>query len=440
MATAVKLAGNRCAPKEASDPPAGEGDRKGGPVGQPTHLSGIGPRPDPAKNRALIDRLWARSVQGHTFAEWWALARFITNRKVSQVLGGRRLAGAAKWYVDSLYGTSGSHAAVRSRVIESTEVMPPRVVEFQFPEAWPAHFRRSYAFDARVRHRLRDVVVSPLSGLTWTPCGRVLGDSIGSAYRLLGWGNVAHELLFPEARTGLHLCAVCSISDNYGHWLFESLPNIMEALEGHADVKVLLPGAEKDRRPFVEESLRLALGDRRFENVRLYAMQPQRIDELVLTTMPRDPYFVPPWILESLRRWFGRHLSPAGNSTRRVYISRRGSPKRRMDNEEAIESYLVTSGYDIVRSEDLSFLDRLRLFSECGVIVGPHGAGMANIAWCSPGTRVVEILPPTNFNDYFARLALLGSLRYQFVTAVPGVHPGGRVVRRDLDQALAGSP
>lgn len=385
----------------------------------------------PTAPRVATDRL----VAGHSPVEWAVLARYRTSRRLVGAVAGRRLAEAAKRYVDTVHGTTGSHAEVRTRILDTVEVDPACVVHFPFPADWPDCFRRSKAFDARVRHRLRDVVVSPLSGLTWTPSGRVLGESIGSAHRLLGWGNVAHELLFPVSRERLTGPLVCAVSRNYGHWLFDCLPNVLEAVDAHPDVTVLIPALPKDRPPFIEESLRAALGDARFEAMVRHATQPHRVDELILTAMPVDPYFVHPAVLGRLQATFTPDRTLAAGH-RDLYVSRRRSPKRRMDNEEAVESLLQRQGFDIVQSEDLSFTERTRVFGQARTVVGPHGAGLANIAWCPPGTTVVELLPPTNFNDYYARVSAMADLSYGFVQARPGIEPGGSIALREVEAML----
>jgi capsular polysaccharide biosynthesis protein len=46
-----------------------------------------------------------------------------------------------------------------------------------------------------------------------------------------------------------------------------------------------------------------------------------------------------------------------------------------------------------VRSDELSVGDQMRIFERSTVVIGMHGAGLANILFCAPGTHVVELLP-----------------------------------------------
>lgn len=43
-----------------------------------------------------------------------------------------------------------------------------------------------------------------------------------------------------------------------------------------------------------------------------------------------------------------------------------------------------------------------------------HGAGLTNLAFCSPSTLAIEIFHDRHFSPSFARLAQLGELKYGF--------------------------
>jgi capsular polysaccharide biosynthesis protein len=58
--------------------------------------------------------------------------------------------------------------------------------------------------------------------------------------------------------------------------------------------------------------------------------------------------------------------------------------------------------------------DHIDLFRRARVIVGPHGAGMMNILWSSPGTHVVEIGYTTGMTlpEMYAEMSLHLEQRY----------------------------
>lgn len=80
---------------------------------------------------------------------------------------------------------------------------------------------------------------------------------------------------------------------------------------------------------------------------------------------------------------------------RRLYVSRRGEPNRRVLNETEVEAVLSDRGFEIVRPSTLSFSETVQLFAEAAVVTGATGDGMANIVFCTPGATIVEVLPDT---------------------------------------------
>jgi capsular polysaccharide biosynthesis protein len=86
-----------------------------------------------------------------------------------------------------------------------------------------------------------------------------------------------------------------------------------------------------------------------------------------------------------------------------------------LTGEEALERALVSRGFTAIASETLPFVEQLALFSTSDIIVGPHGAGLANLVWARPGTRIVELFPAAYFNDCYASLAMMSNLSYDYV-------------------------
>lgn len=76
-----------------------------------------------------------------------------------------------------------------------------------------------------------------------------------------------------------------------------------------------------------------------------------------------------------------------------VYVSRRDSVKRSLSNEVELESALAEVGFRIVTLSGRTFQDQVRLFRSARLIVSAHGAGLANVIFCRPGSRVIELMP-----------------------------------------------
>jgi capsular polysaccharide biosynthesis protein len=91
--------------------------------------------------------------------------------------------------------------------------------------------------------------------------------------------------------------------------------------------------------------------------------------------------------------------------------------------------------------EDYPLAKQARLVHEAEMVVATHGAGLANLIFARPGTRVIEIVPAGRFNAtcYPKRTRFFG-LHHQLVfAACPGRRQVLRValgdVRTALDQA-----
>ncbi len=79
-----------------------------------------------------------------------------------------------------------------------------------------------------------------------------------------------------------------------------------------------------------------------------------------------------------------------------------------------------SKGGKTVELDEMEMSDQVKLFAGASVIIGQHGAGLSNIMFCSPGTKVVEINIDNSdghlaFNTAFEQLAEICGLKYQKV-------------------------
>ncbi len=124
-----------------------------------------------------------------------------------------------------------------------------------------------------------------------------------------------------------------------------------------------------------------------------------------------------------LARWVPTWLSQAfvsatiqENSPEKIYISRAQRGTRAPENEARLVDELQKRGFTSVFLEDLSVVQQANLMASALIVVAPHGAGLTNIAFCKPGTMVVEI-----FGDYvvpcYWALSTLANLNYHHYLA-----------------------
>ena len=94
----------------------------------------------------------------------------------------------------------------------------------------------------------------------------------------------------------------------------------------------------------------------------------------------------------------------------KVFIDRSGSAGRRIKNQDEIEKRLTKLGFIKVRLEERTIEEQVNIFHNAEVIIAPHGAGLANLAFCQPNTKVIEIFSPKyvlmTYRQLAARLEL----------------------------------
>lgn len=97
-------------------------------------------------------------------------------------------------------------------------------------------------------------------------------------------------------------------------------------------------------------------------------------------------------IADTLRAAVGSKAARVGVHEK-LYVSRRSALARRMVNEAELEAALTAQGFHVVELENIPFQEQVELFRGAKVIVGPHGSGLANVVFSSPGALLIELMP-----------------------------------------------
>src|SRR5262249_13052008 len=58
--------------------------------------------------------------------------------------------------------------------------------------------------------------------------------------------------------------------------------------------------------------------------------------------------------------------------------------------------------------------DPRQVFAGAAVVVAGHGAGLADLCFCPPGTRVLELMPDSHVTGYFWTLSDAAGLDYSY--------------------------
>ena len=235
----------------------------------------------------------------------------------------------------------------------------------------------------------------------------LLADTTTDFHRHLDHHFLLTEKAIPEpAPFDGSLAVVASPgSDNYFHWTLVSVPRFRLLEQSGA-----APGAYYTNR------------QHRFQRewLDMLDIPAERVVEATPSTHLKPGQLILPSFFgtESLSRPeavdFLRGFIPArhGNSPEKIYISRADARRRRLRNEREVEALLHQKGFKTVHPGRMGVREQMALFAGAREIVAVHGAELTNLVYCAPGTRVVELLPPTYPNPCFRELAGLCGLCY----------------------------
>ena len=207
---------------------------------------------------------------------------------------------------------------------------------------------------------------------------------------------------------------------NYAHWLYDVLPRLhllQRAGLTTADARYLVPPIDSE---FKQTSLR-RLGISPDDCIEVGGPVAIVGETIVASSGHRSHGRVEPWIPEFLRDALLRESPRSGL---RLYVNRRDTKIRKVLNEAVLESALAERGFRSISAADFDFQEKMDLYSSAEFIVAPHGAGLANVAFCSPGTHVVEIDGDDWTDPWYGDVGLAMQLHYTTVRAFRTVSPG----------------
>ncbi|GIP39132.1 hypothetical protein J31TS4_24120 [Paenibacillus sp. J31TS4] len=212
-------------------------------------------------------------------------------------------------------------------------------------------------------------------------------------------------------------------SGNYFHWMLDVLPRLgLLSYSGRAIDGYIICG---DGAPaFQNETLSLMgvpLNQVIYTHNRFH-LQARRLVVPSLTsrfTWTDNHYPLPiayaKWAVEFLRQAFLENRAPSKRGNKRLYISRAHAAQRRLINEEEIVRLLASYGFTTITPEYMTVDEQIRLFANAEAIVAPHGAALANLAFCMPGTKVFELFAPSYTPGYYWMLSSHNALDYYYL-------------------------
>lgn len=139
-------------------------------------------------------------------------------------------------------------------------------------------------------------------------------------------------------------------------------------------------------------------------------------DKLIVPSICEDGSGTSKWKCEYLKQSFLNPKVPLKTEySERIYISREQASYRRIVNEEEVVNYLQKLGFRSVKLETMSVAEQASCLAAAKVVVAPHGAGLTNLVFCSPGTKVIEIFSPIYVPTCYWTISNLCELEHYYL-------------------------
>ncbi|GGA08090.1 DUF563 domain-containing protein [Okeania sp. KiyG1] len=203
---------------------------------------------------------------------------------------------------------------------------------------------------------------------------------------------------------------------NYFHWMFDVVARI--DLLRRTDIKIdkfIFSSCEKK---FQKESLEaLGISQDKIIESRLYPHIKAK--QLIVPSLAakQGGIWVNKWSCEFLRSLFlkPQNIHEVSHQPKRIYLSRKLASWRRVVNEEEVMNLLEKFGFVSLTLESMSIAEQVSYMAAAKVVIAPHGAGLTNLVFCSPGTKVIEFFSPKYVNSLYWRISNFCSLSYYYL-------------------------
>lgn len=187
--------------------------------------------------------------------------------------------------------------------------------------------------------------------------------------------------------------------EGYFHFLLESLPRLWMARSHFSSLTYVfangrpgafqerwleLAGVTSDKIVWVQGLTHVHCGQLLFSNYLMRDTQPTR------------------WTVLALRQLLKAN-PPTTPGNRRLWISRADARTRQPAWEAVLLRQLPE--FEKVTLTDRSPAEQIEIMRSAAVVAGPTGAGLSNIVFCSPGTKLIELHDVRRSTPLFSRLA-----------------------------------
>jgi len=211
-------------------------------------------------------------------------------------------------------------------------------------------------------------------------------------------------------------------NENYFHWLFDIIPKIKILKEVYKIEEIDFFYFSK--LTIWQKNILNIMG---LDNIKILDSNIHRHVQAKEIIAVEHPWYekgyilnevnnMPNWIVEWLREEF---ILEAENfdSNEKIFIDRSESKFQHCQiiNDLEVWKFLEMRGFTKYKVGEISFKKQISLFKNAKIIIGAHGAAFANIIFCSPNTKIVEIKPKNHPNYFYRKISEINNLNYKLI-------------------------
>lgn len=235
-------------------------------------------------------------------------------------------------------------------------------------------------------------------------------------------------------KKGYSLCGVHS--DVWSHFLIQYLPKLyilpklLEDIDNRDELTVITPIYRDLHIQEIVYSYLKELGLKHvgiknnevaFCEVLYYVNNTSIVSDHAKYISPLDilvPKIVSNLIKENLTNSYKKKVGDINVAPYKIYIDRKSS-NRGLVNGEGIKKFFVEKGYIVIEPHKLTLEEKVKLFMNASVVVGPGSSGFSNLIFSNSGTVALAFVNFQRVNDlYPSFLARDFGINFHYVTGI----------------------
>lgn len=179
---------------------------------------------------------------------------------------------------------------------------------------------------------------------------------------------------------------------NYSFWMTSSLVRLRMLYETKSEFTLIYP-EEWDNIPYVQDTLKA------FPNLKIEKIPAGvhiQVPHLLLPEV--RPYTAClneqdiKGVSSQMQDFYYDEIQKINDTPQKLFVNRKKASCRKMTNESEVADLLRQRGFVEIDFDDLTFVEQMAYMRNAKQVVMLHGAGMTNIMFAKPKTKVLELM------------------------------------------------